>query len=126
MRGQLHGEPAARRQGQIVTVMATTMPFRRKADRRSSPRQRMFGDFSPKRGDMVFAKTGVLRGIMVSNDYCALLRKFSAAQSMRTGPDIRNLSTSALFNDLKLSNPEGMSCNNCELVYFKLLIWKEK
>lgn len=62
--------------------------------------KRLFGDFAPKRGDLVFAKTGELLGIMVNNDYCALLKSFTPAKTIRTGPDIRNQSTGALFDEL--------------------------
>src|SRR5262249_55430433 len=62
--------------------------------------KRLFGDFSPKRGDLVFAKTGELLGIMVNNDFCAVLKNFAPAKSIRTGSDIRNQSTGALFDDL--------------------------
>ncbi|MES2694830.1 MAG: hypothetical protein V4773_15260 [Verrucomicrobiota bacterium] len=62
--------------------------------------KRLFGDFSPKRGDLVFAKTGELLGIMVNSDYCALLKNFNAAKTIRTGTNVRDQTTSALFNDL--------------------------
>jgi hypothetical protein len=62
--------------------------------------KRMFGDFAPKRGDLVFAKTGEMLGIMVNNDYCAVLRNFSAAKTIRTGPDIGNQSTGAMFDEI--------------------------
>lgn len=62
--------------------------------------KRMFGDFAPKRGDLVFAKTGELLGMMVNSDYCALLKNFAAAKTIRTGTDIRDQDTGALFDDL--------------------------
>lgn len=62
--------------------------------------KRLFGDFSPKRGDLVLAKTGELLGIMVNNDYCALLKNFSPARSIQAGPDIRSQATGALFDSL--------------------------
>ena len=62
--------------------------------------KRMFGDFAPKRGDLVFAKTGELLGIMVNNDYCAVLKNFAAAKTIRTGTDIRDQSTGMLFDDI--------------------------
>lgn len=62
--------------------------------------KRLFGDFAPKRGDLVFAKTGELLGLMVNSDYCALLKSFAAAQTIRTGPDIRDQATGALFDSL--------------------------
>jgi X-X-X-Leu-X-X-Gly heptad repeat protein len=62
--------------------------------------KRLFGDFAPKRGDLVFAKTGELLGIMVNNDYCAVLKNFSPTKTIRTGSDIRNQATGALFDEL--------------------------
>ncbi len=62
--------------------------------------KRLFGDFAPKRGDLVFAKTGELLGIMVNSDYCALLKNFTAAKTIRTGPDIRDQATGALLDDI--------------------------
>ena len=34
---------------------------------------RLFGEFSPSRGDLVFAKTGAFMGLMVNSQYCAVL-----------------------------------------------------
>jgi predicted nuclease with TOPRIM domain len=62
--------------------------------------RRLAGDFSPKRGDLVFSKTGELLGIMVNNDYCAVIRNFVALRSMRTGGNIRAQSTSGTIEDL--------------------------
>ncbi len=62
--------------------------------------KRMFGDFAPKRGDLVFAKTGELLGVMVNSDYCAVLKNFAASKTIRTGTDIRDQATGALFDDL--------------------------
>jgi X-X-X-Leu-X-X-Gly heptad repeat protein len=62
--------------------------------------KRVFGDFAPKRGDLVFAKTGELLGIMVNNDYCAVLKDFTALKTIRPGADIRAQSTGALFDQL--------------------------
>ena len=62
--------------------------------------KRLFGDFSPKRGDLVFAKTGEILGIMVNNDYCALLKNFSASKTIQAGADIKNQATGALFDEL--------------------------
>ncbi len=62
--------------------------------------KRLFGDFSPKRGDLVVAKTGELLGIMVNNDYCALLKDFTSTKSIRTGAGLRGQATGALFDEL--------------------------
>jgi septal ring factor EnvC (AmiA/AmiB activator) len=37
---------------------------------------RLFGEFSPSTGDLVLSKTGELLGVMVNNEYCAILRSF--------------------------------------------------
>ena len=62
--------------------------------------KRLFGDFAPKRGDLVFAKTGELLGIMVNDDYCAVLKNFSPMKTIRTGTDIKSQGTGALFDSL--------------------------
>jgi X-X-X-Leu-X-X-Gly heptad repeat protein len=62
--------------------------------------KRMFGDFAPKRGDLVFAKTGELLGMMVNNDYCAVLKDFTPLKTIRPGADIRGQSTGAVFDEL--------------------------
>lgn len=46
---------------------------------------RLFGEISPKRGDLVFSKTGDLIGMMVNSDYCAVLGNFTAAYTLKTG-----------------------------------------
>ena len=46
---------------------------------------RLFGEIAPKRGDLVFSKTGDLIGIMVNSDYCAVLGNFTAAYTLKTG-----------------------------------------
>ena len=62
--------------------------------------KRLFGDFAPKRGDLVFAKTGELLGIMVNNDYCAVLKDFAPQKTIRTGADIKSQNTGAVFDEL--------------------------
>lgn len=46
---------------------------------------RLFGEIAPKRGDLVFSKTAELIGIMVNNDYCAVLGDFTPVYSLKTG-----------------------------------------
>ena len=62
--------------------------------------RRLFGDFSPSRGDLVLSKTGELLGIMVNSEYCALVNNFLPAQEIRTGPDLASRPTSKPLNDL--------------------------
>ena len=62
--------------------------------------RRLFGDFSPSRGDLVLSKTGELLGIMVNSDYCALVNNFLPAQTIVTGDDLAKRPTSGQFDDL--------------------------
>lgn len=64
--------------------------------------RRLFGDFSPSRGDLVLSKTGELLGIMVNSEYCALVNNFLPSQVIRTGDDLATRPTSGQFNDLAL------------------------
>lgn len=60
--------------------------------------KRLFGTFAPSRGDLVFSKTGELLGIMVNNDYCALVNNFLVTRSIRTGDDISGQETGAILD----------------------------
>ena len=60
---------------------------------------RLFGEISPKRGDLVFSKTGDIIGIMVNNDYCAVLGNFAAAYTLKTG-DNPDPKTSTILGDV--------------------------
>jgi septal ring factor EnvC (AmiA/AmiB activator) len=43
---------------------------------------RLFGEFSPSTGDLVLSKTGELLGVMVNNEYCAVVRSFDSHLSL--------------------------------------------
>jgi len=62
--------------------------------------KRVFGDFAPKRGDLVFSKTGEFLGIMVNRDYCAVIKDFTAFATLKPGNDIRAQGTGALLNGI--------------------------
>lgn len=62
--------------------------------------KRMFGDFAPKRGDLVFSKTGELLGMMVNDDYCAVLREFRPARAIMPGAAIRAQATGQIIEQL--------------------------
>lgn len=51
--------------------------------------RRLFGDFSPSRGDLVLSKTGELLGVMVSADTCALINNFLPQRSLPLGADLK-------------------------------------
>lgn len=61
---------------------------------------RLFGEISPKRGDLVFSKTGEVIGILVNSDYCAVLGDFTAAHTVTTG-DNPQPATSVILSDLQ-------------------------
>jgi X-X-X-Leu-X-X-Gly heptad repeat protein len=61
---------------------------------------RLFGEIAPKRGDLVFSKTGDLIGLMVNSDYCALLGDFAAAYVLKAG-DNPEPKTSLILSDLQ-------------------------
>lgn len=61
---------------------------------------RLFGEISPKRGDLVFSKTGDLIGIMVNSDYCAVLGSFAATLTLHTG-DNPDPKTSVVLADIQ-------------------------
>uniref|UniRef100_UPI0005BD0BE9 hypothetical protein n=1 Tax=Geminisphaera colitermitum TaxID=1148786 RepID=UPI0005BD0BE9 len=61
--------------------------------------RRLFGDFSPNRGDLVLSKTGELLGVMVNNDYCVVIGALAPAATITTGYDLLTRQpTSALLD----------------------------
>ena len=62
--------------------------------------RKLFGDFSPSRGDLVLSKTGELLGIMVSSSYCALVNNFLPSQVIRTGENLSARPTGKVLEDL--------------------------
>lgn len=54
---------------------------------------RLFGDFSPSKGDLVFSKTGELLGMMVSSTYCAVLLELPILTRVPTGDNAAGLGT---------------------------------
>lgn len=59
--------------------------------------RRLFGDFSPSRGDLVLSKTGELLGVMVSGDTCALINNFLPQRSLPLGADLKATPTGPLL-----------------------------
>lgn len=57
------------------------------------PVGKIFGKFSPTRGDLVFTKQGDLLGIMVNNAYCLLLGSTQPARTVRLGDNIADQRT---------------------------------
>lgn len=61
----------------------------------------LFGKFNPSTGDLVFSKSGELLGIMVNNEYCALLRDFTRLRAVRLGIDITQQRTGQTLTELR-------------------------
>ncbi len=51
---------------------------------------RLFGDFAPSKGDLVFSKTGELLGLMVDNRYCALIGNLVSQETLPLGVRFEN------------------------------------
>ncbi len=62
--------------------------------------KRLFGDFAPSRGDLVFSKSGELIGIMVNSDYCVLLGDFKPEVSISAGDEQPSERTGSLLDSL--------------------------
>lgn len=60
--------------------------------------RRLFGDFSPSRGDLVLSKTGELLGIMVSDSTCALVTNFLPQRELALGSNLKATPTSPVLN----------------------------
>lgn len=62
--------------------------------------KRLFGDFAPSRGDLVFSERGELLGIMVNSDYCVLLGDFAPAVTLPAGDEPPSERTGVLIDSL--------------------------
>ncbi|HVW22612.1 MAG TPA: hypothetical protein VHC86_15460 [Opitutaceae bacterium] len=59
--------------------------------------RKLFGDFSPSRGDLVFSQSGDLLGIMVNSSYCLMLKDFTAGEVVHTGLGAGNPPTATVL-----------------------------
>ncbi len=84
--------------GEVAFRLDAAMPGYVRVDNRLLTR--LFGDFAPSRGDLVFSKSGELLGIMVSGDYCALVNNVLPARSIPTGDDIKGQATGRILDEL--------------------------
>jgi hypothetical protein len=84
--------------GEVGFKLDVTQPGYVRVDNRLF--KRLFGDFAPSAGDLVFSKTGELLGIMVNSDYCAVLGNFSVFQTIHAGDDVKSQTTSRIFEML--------------------------
>jgi hypothetical protein len=62
--------------------------------------RRVFGDFSPTRGDLVLSKTGELLGLMVNTGTCALITNFLPQKTLALGDDLKATPTGLLLEEV--------------------------
>jgi len=62
---------------------------------------RLFGDFSPSSGDLVFSKTGELLGLMVDKRYCALVDNLLVEEELASGRPFPREDYDGVMNSLK-------------------------
>jgi len=62
---------------------------------------RIFGDFSPTKGDLVFSKTGELLGIMVDSRYCLLVDNLMGNERLSLGAGFSSDQFKATIQSLK-------------------------
>ncbi len=62
---------------------------------------RIFGDFSPTSGDLVFSKTGELLGLMVDKRYCALIGNLVVDEELALGRSFPKEEYDRVMNSLK-------------------------
>lgn len=63
---------------------------------------RIFGDFSPTKGDLVFSKTGELLGIMVDGRYCLLVNNLVGREKLPLGRRFENDEFKKTIQSLKI------------------------
>ncbi|AKC81634.1 hypothetical protein IMCC26134_00520 [Verrucomicrobia bacterium IMCC26134] len=62
--------------------------------------RRLFGEFSPSRGDLVLSKTGELLGIMVNDSTCALITNFLPQRSLSLGENLLKTPTGPVLDEI--------------------------
>ncbi|MCZ7640153.1 MAG: hypothetical protein M5U12_31340 [Verrucomicrobia bacterium] len=80
--------------GEVEFKLVPGLPRYLKMNRR--PLGKIFGKFSPSKGDLAFSKSGELLGIMVNSQYCALVRSLPPARVVPLGKEIAKHRTSLI------------------------------
>ena len=62
---------------------------------------RMFGEFAPKTGDLVFTKSGELLGMMVNREFCAVINNIRLDSALPIGEPLANLKTGPVLEGLR-------------------------
>lgn len=61
---------------------------------------RLFGEFAPNAGDLVLSKTGEVLGVMVNDDYCAVLKNLAARPGFEFDPTANKDAVAAKLSEL--------------------------
>jgi hypothetical protein len=61
----------------------------------------LFGKFNPSRGDLVLSKTGEVLGVMVNNEYCAVLGKIAPIATLQCGDNLKAQQASQMLTQLQ-------------------------
>jgi hypothetical protein len=61
---------------------------------------KLFGKFTPSRGDLVFSKTGELLGLMANNEYCVVLDDLTTGGSVGLGATIQDPKNAQVLSSL--------------------------
>ncbi len=80
--------------GEVEFKLVPGLPRYLKMNRR--PLGKIFGKFSPSKGDLAFSKSGELLGMMVNSQYCALVRGMPPARVVPLGREIAKHRTSQI------------------------------
>ena len=62
---------------------------------------KLFGKFTPSRGDLVFSKTGELLGIMANNKYCAVFNEITTNRKLRFGIEVSEKDTTRVLGQMR-------------------------
>ncbi len=84
--------------GEVAYKLDASQPGYVRMDNRLM--KKLFGDFSPSRGDLVLSKTGELLGIMANSDYCVVVNNFLPSRTIKTGENITDQKTGKIFDHL--------------------------
>lgn len=84
--------------GEVPFKLDPTQPAYVRMDNRLV--RRLFGDFSPSRGDIVLSKTGELLGVMVNSEYCAVVGAVAPRQTLTLGVQTEERPTGPLIAEL--------------------------
>jgi hypothetical protein len=62
---------------------------------------KLFGKFTPSRGDLVFSKTGELLGIMANSKYCTVFKDIKMNRKLKFGIEVLEKDTSRVLGQMR-------------------------